>query len=173
MSLRRLRCLLARFRYRTPGVHPTTYLVSGSKISRDLVVGPYGYIGPGASICPKVRIGKYVMFAPNVTIVGQDHVYRIAGTPAIFSGRPPHPQTTIGDDVWIGTGAIVLAGCRIGNGAIVAAGAVVTAEVAPNSVVGGVPARPIATRFSPEERAVHEQMLAEPAREGKYCGPIL
>lgn len=54
---------------------------------------------------------------------------------------------TVGNDVWIGAGAMVLDGVKIGDGAIVAAGAVVTTDVAPYAVVGGVPARFIRSRF--------------------------
>ena len=56
----------------------------------------------------------------------------------------------IGNDVWIGTGAILLDGVTIGNGAIVAAGAVVNKDVPPYAVVGGVPAKIIKYRFSEE-----------------------
>lgn len=53
----------------------------------------------------------------------------------------------IGNDVWIGHGAIVLPGRSIGDGAVVAAGAVVTKDVAPYAIVAGTPARPIRRRF--------------------------
>lgn len=56
----------------------------------------------------------------------------------------------IGNDVWIGYGAVVMSGVRIGDGAIVAAQAVVTKDVAPYTIVGGVPAREIRSRFDPE-----------------------
>lgn len=170
-SLRKIRSRLNRFRYGTRLVDPTTLLVQGSMISRDLEIGPFGYIGPGASICPKVRIGKYVMFAPEVTIVGKDHFFTIAGTPSIFSGRPKHPETLIGDDVWIATRAIILAGTKIGDGAIVAAGAVVTRDVERYAIVGGSPARKLGERFTPEEQVIHDQMLGQPATEGGFCGP--
>jgi acetyltransferase-like isoleucine patch superfamily enzyme len=55
-------------------------------------------------------------------------------------------KTIIGNDVWIGTGAIILAGITIGDGSIVGAGSVVTHDVPGNSVVGGVPAKMIAKR---------------------------
>lgn len=56
----------------------------------------------------------------------------------------------IGSDVWIGYEAVILSGVRIGDGAIVAARAVVTGDVEPYTIVGGVPAKPIRKRFAPE-----------------------
>ena len=66
---------------------------------------------------------------------------------------------TIGHDVWIGHGVTVTAGVTIGNGAVVGAGAVVSRDVAPYTVVGGVPARLIKRRFS-EEQAEALQEIA-------------
>jgi acetyltransferase-like isoleucine patch superfamily enzyme len=161
-----------RRRYRVSRVHPTTYLVSGSQISRDLEMGAYGYIGRGALVCPKVIVGNYVMFGPNVTVTGKDHIFDKPGVPIIFSGRPEHPTTKIGDDAWLGAGAIVLAGIRIGRGAIVAAGAVVTNNVEDYAIVAGVPARQIAARFSETERREHNAMLQQPVQEREYCPPV-
>jgi len=56
----------------------------------------------------------------------------------------------IGNDVWIGSGVIIMDGIRIGDGAIVASGAVVTKDVAPYTIIGGVPAKVIKSRFPPE-----------------------
>ncbi len=75
---------------------------------------------------------------------------------AFFDWRRSTP-VTIGHDVWIGHGAIVLAGRSIGTGAVVAGGAVVTKDVAPYSIVGGNPARPIRRRF-PD--AIAERLMA-------------
>ena len=63
-----------------------------------------------------------------------------------FAWRRAH-HVSIGNDVWIGHGAIVLAGRSIGDGAVIAAGAVVTKDVPPYAIVGGNPARPIRQRF--------------------------
>jgi phosphonate metabolism protein (transferase hexapeptide repeat family) len=66
--------------------------------------------------------------------------------PDFFNWRRASP-VTIGHDVWLGHGAIVLPGVTIGTGAVVGAGAVVSKDVAPFTIVGGVPAAPIRTRF--------------------------
>jgi len=66
----------------------------------------------------------------------------------LYDGEPD--LTTIGNDVWIGHGAVVMEGCNVGHGSIVAAAAVVTKDVVPYAIVGGVPAKPIRYRFSPE-----------------------
>ncbi|MEU3949935.1 CatB-related O-acetyltransferase [Streptomyces sp. NPDC029526] len=65
----------------------------------------------------------------------------------LVTGMPSRGDTVIGNDVWFGYGATVMPGVRIGDGAIVAAGAVVTADVAPYTVVGGNPAREIRRRY--------------------------
>jgi acetyltransferase-like isoleucine patch superfamily enzyme len=78
--------------------------------------------------------------------------------------------TVIEADVWIGYGAIIMAGIPIGRGAIVAAGAVVTQDVPPYEIWGGVPARKIRDRFTGEQdRAVHDLMLSRPPAEGEYA----
>ena len=61
------------------------------------------------------------------------------------------PSTDIGNDVWIGNNVIIKYGVKIGDGAILGAGAVVTKDVEPYSIVGGVPAKVIKYRFSPDE----------------------
>jgi virginiamycin A acetyltransferase len=64
----------------------------------------------------------------------------------------------VGHDVWIGVGAMILSGVKIGNGAIVAAGAVVTKDVPPYSIVGGVPAKVIRMRLSDSQIAALEKI---------------
>jgi acetyltransferase-like isoleucine patch superfamily enzyme len=84
----------------------------------------------------EITIGDDVAIADHVTIRDTDD-HHISG------GRPITLPVHIGDHVWIGTRAIVLKGVTIGNGAVVAAGAVVTADVEPGVLVAGVPARPL------------------------------
>jgi acetyltransferase-like isoleucine patch superfamily enzyme len=103
-------------------------------------------------------------------IIGDDHVFDVAGQPTTFSGRPPLRPTKIGRDVWIGCNSVVLAGVTVGDGAIIAAGSVVTKDVGPFMIVGGVPAKVIRPRFQNDEALrKHMAMLAEPPRAGRFC----
>lgn len=170
--LRALRMSLIRWRMGLRHVHPTFHCLDGNAISPDLVTGAYSYIGRRCWICPRVTIGRYVMVASEVAILGGDHRFDVPGTPMMFSGRPAVPPTVIEDDVWIGFRAAINAGVRIGRGSIVAAHAVVTRDVEPYSIVGGVPAQPIGRRFASEpEIAAHERMLAGPTVHGTLSMP--
>jgi galactoside O-acetyltransferase len=85
-----------------------------------------------------IRIGSRVLIAANVTITTRQHPVALPRW-----GVTEDAPIVIEDDVWIGAGAIVLPGVTIGRGAVVAAGAVVTADVPPFTVTGGVPAKTI------------------------------
>jgi acetyltransferase-like isoleucine patch superfamily enzyme len=106
-----------------------------------LEIGDHGFIGRGAQIevSMRVRIGRGALIAPGVYVTDHNHGTR-AGQP-MFEQPCVAAPVEIGDDVWIGAGCVILPGVRIGNGAIVAAGAVVTKDVPSRGVVGGVPAR--------------------------------
>lgn len=171
-ALKRARMALICWRMGLRSVHPTFHCLNGNAISPDLVTGAYSYIGRRCWICPRVTMGRYVMVASEVVILGGDHRFDIAGMPMMFSGRPAVPPTFIEDDVWIGYRAVLNAGVRIGRGSIVAAHAVVTQDVPPYSIVGGIPARPIGRRFATEcEIASHERMLAGPTVHGTLSMP--
>jgi len=113
----------------------------------------------------KIRIGNNVMFGPEVTIRGGNHRIDILGRHMIDikegEKRPEDdPGVVIEDDVWIGTRAIILAGVVVGRGAVVSAGAVVTKSVPRYAIVGGHPAKLIRMRWSDNEIAEHERLLA-------------
>ncbi|PXY28114.1 CatB-related O-acetyltransferase [Prauserella muralis] len=72
----------------------------------------------------------------------------------LVTGMPSRGDTVVGNDVWFGYGATVMPGVRIGDGAIIAAGAMVTTDVPPYAIVGGNPARPIRQRFTDADVAL-------------------
>jgi acetyltransferase-like isoleucine patch superfamily enzyme len=106
------------------------------RIGRDSLIGEYTVIrGQGG-----VDIGDRVYTSPFVQIIAVNHVFDDRKRPFIDQGITAE-GIIIEDDVWLGSGAIITDGVRIGQGSVVAAGAVVTKDVAPYTVVGGVPAR--------------------------------
>jgi len=82
-----------------------------------------------------IEIGEHTIFASGVKIISANH------DPLDLSKSIKSKPISIGKRVWLGANAIVLPGVRIGDGAIVAAGAIVTKDVEPNCVVGGNPAK--------------------------------
>jgi acetyltransferase-like isoleucine patch superfamily enzyme len=110
---------------------------------RKLVLGDDVSVGKSAIfICGGgISIGDRVMIAHGARIISSGHrIPEDAAETLRFTG-PDAAPIRIEDDAWVGAGAIVLAGVTVGRGAIVAAGAVVTKDVAPGSVMAGVPAR--------------------------------
>lgn len=158
------------WKYGSRNVHVTFYISPRCMISRDLITREYGFIGDECRVGPKVELGKYVMFGPKVAIVGADHCFDKSGIPMIFSGRPELLPTIIEDDVWVGYGATIMAGVRIGRGSIVAAGAIVTKDIPPYQIYGGIPARKIGERFdNDQQKQEHDTMLNGPAKAGAFC----
>jgi acetyltransferase-like isoleucine patch superfamily enzyme len=126
---------------------------------RNSRVGRYAYIGSGFETRSPVTIGDLCMLSTHVKIVGNDHGIDDVGNPTRLTFRPWDNVTVFEADVWVGKQAIIKAGLRIGRGAVVAAGAVVTRDVEPYTVIAGVPAKVIKQRFSATERAQHEEIL--------------
>ena len=156
--------------YRLTNVDTSSHLRLGSVFSKDMAVGKFGYFGPGAWVCPRVIIGNYFMAGPEVSILGGDHRFDLPEVPIIFSGRPEELEPTIiGDDVWVGMGAIINSGIKIGNGAIIAAGSVVVKDVPSYTIVGGNPAGILRERFGEGEKVLHEKMLRDVPKVGKYA----
>ena len=93
----------------------------------------------------RILIGNNVLIGPNVVLRANNHVIERADRLINEQGMTDG-EIVIGDDVWIASGAIVLPDVRIAEGAVVAAGAVVTRDVPPLAVVAGIPARQIGTR---------------------------
>lgn len=104
-----------------------------------------------------IKIGHYVLFGPGCKIITLKRRYTDHTVPIYFQPHEKKQHVTIEDDVWIGANAIILPNITVGRGAIVAAGAIVSKDVKPFSIVGGVPARPIGDRFDGEkQKAAHD-----------------
>jgi len=126
-------------------------------------IGRCTYIEGKVSI-NNADIGSYCSIAANVFIgVGQHPTRWLSTSPVFYSTRDQlglsyadknyfdeRQRILIGNDVWIGVNAVILDGVFIGSGAIVAAGAVVTKDVPPYAIVGGVPAKILRLRFDEE-----------------------
>jgi len=107
-------------------------------LGKNVHLGEYVHIRAGGG----VTIGDNVAIAAHVAIASQGHptdLPRCQGRHWRITEAP----VVIEDDVWVGSGAIILPGTRVGRGAVVAAGAVVSRDVPALSIVAGVPARPI------------------------------
>jgi acetyltransferase-like isoleucine patch superfamily enzyme len=119
------------------------------------------HVGPGDRA--RVRIGAYCSIAAGVELmVGGNHradwistyPFRVVWEmPGAWADGHPRPESDIeiGNDVWIGAQALIMPGVKIGDGAVIGARAVVTKDVRPYAIVGGVPAREIRRRFTDEQ----------------------
>lgn len=105
----------------------------------DVTIGEYSRIGLHGTIIGPVSIGNHVNLAQGITVTALNHQF---GQPDKFIADQgiSTSQVVIEDDVWIGANAVILPGVTIGRHSVVAAGAVVTKDVPPYSMVAGVPA---------------------------------
>jgi phosphonate metabolism protein (transferase hexapeptide repeat family) len=167
-----------------PRIHPTAelkgcrlgrYAAIGERVVlREVTVGDFSYFERHAEAI-YTTIGKFCSIAANSRINALEHpmerltthkvsyrpneYFRFLGVDSAFRERRQAKRVTIGHDVWIGHGAVVMPGVSIGNGAIVGANAVVTRDVPAYSIVAGVPAKPLRQRF-PEAIAQRIEALA-------------
>ena len=163
-----------RFLSDEPRIHSTAELkasrlgrhaIIGERvILRDVTVGDYSYFERHAEAI-YTGIGKFCSIAANSRINALEHplerltthkltyrpneYFRYLGVDDQFRERRRAKRVTIGHDVWIGHGGVVMPGVSIGNGAVVGANAVVTRDVEPYWIVAGSPARVLRPRFEP------------------------
>jgi phosphonate metabolism protein (transferase hexapeptide repeat family) len=137
--------------------------VGAHTVLNEVTMGDYSYVEHESQIT-YTTIGKFCSIASMTRINPGNHpMHRAAQShftyraSAYFSGESDDAEffawrrdhhCTIGHDVWLGHGAIVLPGRNVGTGAVIAAGAIVTKDVAPYTIVAGNPARPLRRRFS-------------------------
>lgn len=121
----------------------------GIKISigKNLVIGDYVDLAWGVIMTTGggVEIGDRTLIGYRTQILSSNHIIPINRERIFDSGHEPK-KIIIGKDVWIGANCIITAGVHIGEGAVVAAGSVVTKNVKPYTIVGGVPAKVIKER---------------------------
>ena len=166
-----------------PRIHPTAEL-KGCKLGRyasigervvlrEVTVGDFSYFERHSEAI-YATIGKFCSIAANSRVNALDHpierltqhkvsyrpneYFRWLGVDASFRERRQAQAVTIGHDVWIGHGAVIMPGLHIGNGAVVGANAVVTHDVPPYTIVTGVPARPLRSRFAADIAARIERL---------------
>jgi len=172
-----------RFKSPEPRIHPTAelkscrlgrYSIVGERvILREVTLGDFSYFERHAEAI-YTTIGKFCSIAANTRINALEHplerltthkvsyrpneYFRYLGVDAAFRGRRQAKAVTIGHDVWIGHGAVVMPGVSIGNGAVIGANAVVTRDVGAYEIVAGVPARRLRLRFPSEISARIERL---------------
>ena len=128
----------------------------------NVFIGAFTHVASGAWLL-NTDIGRYCSIGDGVHILTQQPIKMLTTSPLIYgdifdelarvakkSQYPLIQKTIIGNDVWIGSGVKIKTGLTIGDGAVIGAGAVVTKNIAPYSVVGGVPAKVIKMRFPPK-----------------------
>lgn len=106
---------------------------------KHLRIGKHTHINEHVFI-QGAHIGSFVMIAPNAAILSKGHEFKDLEIPMILQGNTEENIPIIENNVWIGRNAIILPGVKIGEGSIIGAGAVVTKDIEPFSIVGGVPA---------------------------------
>lgn len=123
-------------------------------------IGRHTYVGSGTRISNST-IGRFCSIAEHSVIgLGKHPTNMVSTHPAFYSNQKPFTtfadrtyvnetgKNEIGNDVWIGRGATIMPDVKIGDGAIIASGAVITKDVEPYAIVGGVPGKLIRFRFS-------------------------
>ena len=116
-----------------------------AEISPNASLGDFSELGTRCMIQANVHIGDHVIMGPDVKIYSRNHKFDSLDIPIKDQGKNYY-ETYVGNDVWLGANVVVTAGCRIGDHAIVAAGAVVTKDVPDFAIIAGVPAKVIKFR---------------------------
>lgn len=134
------------------------YVNENVQLGKAVAIGDCSYINAGTMVGEGTKVGKYCSISYHCQIGLPDHpVGYVSSHPATFGDYPLYnlcdagfegkAAPIIGSDVWIGGNAVIVRGVTVHDGAVIAAGAVVTKDVPPYTIVGGVPAKEIRPRF--------------------------
>ena len=117
-----------------------------AQFTPKLSIGDNSGVGIGYEINGKVTIGTNVMMGPEVVVYTTGHKFDRTDIPMMEQGSTEERPVSIGNDVWIGRRVMIMPGVTIGDGCVIGAGAVVTKDIPPYSVAGGVPAKVLKSR---------------------------
>lgn len=125
------------------------YIAAGVFFSagRSFDLGSENYIGRDVCLSCHLTLERKVMIASNVAFVGGDHIVDKVNGYMVDAGRDEIKEILVEEDVWIGHGAIILHGVKLGRGCVIGAGSVVTKNVGEYEIVAGNPARFIRMRL--------------------------
>lgn len=143
-----IRVFICRFIFRKVGKKITIQRGITFGTGFDIEIGNCSGIGRNARIPSNIRIGDYVMIASDLIIISNQHKHDRIDIPMYLQGYSEKKNAIIGNDVWIGSRVIINPGIEIGTGSIIAAGSVITKNVEPFTIVGGVPAKVIRRRLT-------------------------
>ncbi len=149
-----------------------SWIAGHALVRGEAIFGAHCTVNPYAMISGKVTCGDGVRIASHVSLVGFNHGFDDPDLP-IYRQKHETRGITIGDDVWIGANAVVVDGVTIGRGAVIAAGAVVSKDVPPMAIVGGVPARVLRYRGRSRRDDTRAQLAALGARAASQFQDIL
>ncbi|WP_081088672.1 acyltransferase [Peribacillus simplex] len=167
-TIKLLRCKLLILKHKNITIGENSTFGRGTVFyaPNKMTIGNNVYIGKYCSFETDIEISDDVLFGNNVGLIGKyDHDYSCIGksikdSPWIgeqdycFKGK--NLKIVIERDTWIGYGAVIVSGVRIGRGSVVAAGSLVLKDVEPYTIVAGNPARKITKRFTADQIEEHE-----------------
>ena len=120
----------------------------GAQFGFDTSIGDNSGIGINAILSPGITIGDDVMMGPYCMMFTSNHAIGDLTTPMWKQGHEERKPIVIGNDIWIGARVTILPGVHVGDGSVIGAGAVVTKDVEPYSIVAGNPAKKIGSRLA-------------------------